>query len=240
MDRSQRNFTDNNRLKPFLRKIIHEAHVGFIPGRNAFDHAFLLSEVVDYARKHQNNEGSIIIVDQQKAYNRVSMFYLFQCLTRLGFNLEFCSWISMLIVQLSSSLFINGYLSLEFDTLRGLRQGDPLSPHLYAIALQPLIHELLVSMQGYKLCRKDIKLLAFADDLVLFPKNANDISLVIRIFDIYNKASNAQLKKIKTQLVPFNMNTRNDLLQFQTTFKIINENEIFAYLGYPFKEMILT
>lgn len=65
---------------------------------------------------------------------------------------------------------VNGY----FKGTRGLRQGDPLSPYLFVIAMNCLSHMLnnVATRPGFKYhsnCKK-IKLthLSFADDLLIF------------------------------------------------------------------------
>ncbi|MGL4350991.1 MAG: reverse transcriptase domain-containing protein, partial [Plesiomonas shigelloides] len=49
----------------------------------------------------------------------------------------------------------------------GVKQGDPLSPLLFNVAMDPLIHEIERGGNGYRFGGHSVTSLAFADDLVL-------------------------------------------------------------------------
>ena len=86
------------------------------------------------ARKH----GMALLLDFEKAYDRVNQTYLRGCLEKLGFP---TSWTLLLekVQQLSSSrVLVNNNLSSPISLGRGVRQGCPLSPLLFLVALEPL------------------------------------------------------------------------------------------------------
>lgn len=73
------------------------------------------------------------------------------------------------------SVNISGVLSPQFTSSSGVRQGDPLSPHLFIMAQQILSFNLKKKVQNaeiipYKLGRRvDVILhLLFADDMLIF------------------------------------------------------------------------
>ena len=68
----------------------------------------------------------------------------------------------------------NGYTTGPFQILKGVRQGDPLSPYLFIICLEILV--ILVcdnkDIQGIQVDGDEIKLEIFADDLTMFLRNS--------------------------------------------------------------------
>ena len=67
----------------------------------------------------------------------------------------------------------NGFASQLFEIKRGVRQGDPLSPYLFIIALEILNISIRENKEiiGIKVGNEEIKLNIFADDLTTFVKS---------------------------------------------------------------------
>ena len=53
----------------------------------------------------------------------------------------------------------------------GLKQGDPLSPILFNLALQKVIQSIKMVPSGIKIGKEQLNVLAYADDIALFGKN---------------------------------------------------------------------
>ena len=74
----------------------------------------------------------------------------------------------------------NGHASPFFELKRGVRQGDPLSPYLFIIALELLAINIRNNKQikGIHINGNEIKLVMFADDITAFPCDALSFSLL--------------------------------------------------------------
>jgi hypothetical protein len=69
----------------------------------------------------------------KKAYDKVKWYFLQQALRMKGFPPKWCDWIARFIQGGSVGIKVNDDISHYFQTLKGLRQGDPFSPILFNI-----------------------------------------------------------------------------------------------------------
>ena len=101
-----------------------------------------------------------------------------------------------------STIKINQELTKPFATQRGVHQGDPMSPTLFIIALDPLLRAaqenkyITLSPNPVKL---PPKIVAYAYDLTLTISKAASLPIIKSILEDFHKASGLILNKENLQ-----------------------------------------
>jgi hypothetical protein len=126
-----------------------------------------------------NKKGAIIVLDQEKAYDKILHPYLWQVMKKFKFPEQFINMIRTLYKNTTSTIMINGELSKPFPILRVVRQGDALSCLLFNIAIKPLAEIIRCSRQisGIKIpgTKKSLKVKLFADDTTVVLSEEDNI-----------------------------------------------------------------
>lgn len=111
-------------------------NLGFIKGRQSYYNTLCLFHIMNYLEK-TSDSGLLVSIDAEKAFDRVEWGYLFEVMKKCGFGNNFSKWISLLYTNPKASIITNDVCA-SFDLHRGTCQGCPLSPLLFAIAIEPL------------------------------------------------------------------------------------------------------
>ncbi|CAN1293082.1 LINE-1 retrotransposable element ORF2 protein [Linum perenne] len=162
------------RMQLVLPDVISASQSGFVKGRKIVDNILLAQELVRMYNRTGVSPRSTIKIDLMKAFDSVHWGYLFNMLFAMGFPDKFIGWLRACVVTASYSVSVNGGLHGFFPAKKGVRQGDPLSPYLFVIAIEGLSRLLDIEGSSRRLpfhpqCLK-LKLthLAFADDMMIF------------------------------------------------------------------------
>jgi hypothetical protein len=92
--------------------------------------------------KRRREVGVILKIDFEKAYDKVHWDF-FKCFKARGFYDQWCSWIEQILHDGIVSVRINNMNDPYFQSCKGVRQGDSLSPLLFNFVAESLTRMLL-------------------------------------------------------------------------------------------------
>lgn len=125
----------------------------------------------------------------------------------------------------------NNYYSKMFKLHRGTRQGCPLSPLLFVLAIEPLAIAIRNNQPIHRIKRYGLehKLSLYASDLLLFLcKAERSVPSILELLRRFREISGYKLNLHKTELLPLNFNI-SSLENITLPFKIAKHS--FIYLG---------
>jgi hypothetical protein len=126
-----------NRLTTIAQKLIRPTQTAFLPGRNIMEDAVILHETL-HELHIKKQDGVIFKIDFEKAYDKVKWSFLQQTLRMKGFSQKWCEWVQNFTQGGNINIKVNDQLGFYFQTKKGLRQGDPMSPILFNIVVDML------------------------------------------------------------------------------------------------------
>lgn len=189
--------------------------------------------------------GVIVVLDQEKAYDKITHDYLWKTLEAYKLPERFINTVKSLYSDTSTRVMINGHLSTPFQVRCGVRQGDPLSCLLFDIAIEPLAEALRKSnLKGLKIPGTTKRLIAnlFADDTTTFLSEEDNFDELEEILKKWCIASHAHFNISKTKILPVGTKTFQEKVikerrltptdrEFPEEIHIIKENEAIQILS---------
>lgn len=147
----------------------------------------------------------------------------------MGVGAGFIQWIRLLYAYPTARIQVNGKLSASFRLYRGTRQRCPLSPLLFAVAVEPLAAALRKTseVKGMVYGALTEKVDLYADDLLLFLENwRSSLPAAMSIINDFGKLSGLSINWSKSVIMTLSPNLEIDSchaagLQVVSTFKYL-------------------
>lgn len=193
-----------NRIQIHICKLVNPDQTGFITGRQGTNNVRRALNLQSIA-SDRDTPSMLLSLDAEKAFDRLDWIFLKETLAHMGFNETFLSWLDVFYTNPKSRVRVNGHCSKFFDLGRGTRQGDALSPALFALSIEPLA-ELIRSnhlIQGIRDEGGDQhKIALYADDVLLFIENPVDsIPALLQNLDEYGLLSGYKVNPSKSEAI---------------------------------------
>jgi hypothetical protein len=135
-----------NRLASYLPDLVSNCQSAFVKKRSIHDNFLYVQNLI--RELHTKKTPSLFLkLDISKALNSVAWAYLIDVLSALGFGQSWRNWVCLSLASATSRVLLNGDPGPPIWHARGPRQGDPLSPMLFILAIDPLQRILSLATQ---------------------------------------------------------------------------------------------
>ena len=187
-----------DRLQTALPSLIAPEQCCAVKGRTIQDSLHLVRTILEKV----DDKAALINLDQSKAFDRVDHGFLEAVLSAAGFGVNFRSWIRLLYASPGVMVEVNGVRSKAFILSRSIRQGCPLSPMLYILALEPFLCKLRANpiLRGLTLPGAAVtaRYTAYADDVTVLVTSSAEIEEVSKEIGRYEHVTGAKINREKS------------------------------------------
>ncbi len=158
-----------------MKKWMPEEQGAFRKGRGVEDHLFVLSWLEERNRRAKSRM-ILSFIDLQKAYDSVERSILWRRLLDIGLTRECIQLIQGLYNGHERFIRLDQGNTERLKCERGLRQGCPLSPILFALFIAGIPSALREVEGGIPMGGERICSLFYADDIILINQSEEDMA----------------------------------------------------------------
>ena len=183
------------RMEQYLPKLIHSDQTGFVNGRYIGQNIRLLSDIMDFLDS-KKCQGIFQFVDFEKAFDTLEWSFISKTLEAFNFGNNFKKWFNVLYNSVQSSVVNGGFMTNYFEITRAVRQGCPLSPSLFILAVELLALKIRqnTKCEGiYLPNNQEVKISQFADDTTIITNNTDSLKSHLQTIEWFGTVSGLKL-----------------------------------------------
>lgn len=225
------------RLRPYLSSLVHPYQAGFVPNRSIHTTVDTLLAVQRQARAAgSGTTGVCALLDFAKAYDYFNRTFLTEMLRRRGFHPSFVTLVATIHENTAGRFLVNGFLSSPLQIAGGIRQGCPLAPFLFLIAIDTLYHRIdeHSEIRGVTIRNGEgeyeFRIAGYADDTALLLRDDAQLPIAMSTLEVFSTTSWLRVNKGKSVLMPLGELSNQQPREVAGT-PVLDRDKTCRYLG---------
>ena len=223
----------NNRLKTFMENKYNISQFGFRENHRTSDSLFILKSLINKYLHKCKQKIYVCFVDLKKAFDSLWRNGLLYKLNKLGIGKQMYSIIKKQFENTLGSFKYKDFQSNFFETDRGVRQGDSISPTLFNIFINDITRIFEnENNEPVEIIDSKVGSLLFADDLIILSKSKTGLQNSLNNLSEYCDKWQLTVNTSKTKSMIFQNNgckPPNTFVKYKTT--CIENVKEYKYLG---------
>ncbi|KAJ1142203.1 hypothetical protein NDU88_008530, partial [Pleurodeles waltl] len=153
----------------------------------------------------QDHSSVAVSLDVEKAFDTLGWSFLMTTLQEMGFGAGFTRWISIIYTNRKARIKTSAIISEKFDIGRGTQQGCPLSPLLFALAIEPLAARLRNETVEWGIPDgEEFRIISlYADDALIYLRNHTEsLPHILQLLNTFGHLSGLRVNWSKSCIFP--------------------------------------
>ena len=167
-------------------------------GYSTIDHLHSAVQVLEKTNEY-NIPLHMAFVDYEKAFDSIQHPAVFGALKNQGVEEKYINIINETYKNGTAQVRTES-LSRKFNILKGVRQGDTLSPVMFTAALEEIFKR-IETESGIKINGELLSNLRFADDIILFAESEEQLARMLNDLNTEGKRDGMKINKKKTKVM---------------------------------------
>lgn len=170
---------------------------GFRRGYSTLDHIHVIKQIFEKSKEYEI-PFYCCFVDYCKAFDTIEHESIWLALKNQGIESKY--------IRILREIYKNSTAKVKMESKgkeiriqRGVRQGDPLSPKLFAAVLEEIFKKLDWEVQGIKINGEMLSHLRFADDLVILATTKDELEQMLNDLDTESRKIGLTMNTSKTK-----------------------------------------
>lgn len=205
---------------------------GFKKQHSTVQCTFVVNEIIQY---YLNNDTNVyaVLLDASKAFDRVNYVKLFRLLLKKNLCPIVIRFLAKLYTSQSIRTIWGSFISEQVSVSNGVKQGGVLSPILFIIYMDELLHNLSTSGVGCYIGNTFCGSFGFADDIILLSPTLMSIKKMLCICETFANEYDVLFNSEKSKLLMYSSKSKRaaDNIKINFMAGTIVQSKLEKHLG---------